>query len=212
MRGKTNRFRKIILAAAITAGSSSAYATPIPVSFDLQLANPSVGIFRLTNTSPSAEITGFSATIGDASKNFDLVNNINAFTDPGFDLAWTLNSPDMLQDNIRSDVVNWSLTGFDPGDRFDFNVDIDDDVLGNTSELFDQVLFNNGASPNSVITVWFADGGITGSVSMTLPDVAPTSARYDYSAAGQIPEPATLFLVALGMAGIGLRGRRRKRV
>lgn len=180
------------------------------MSFDLQIANPSTAIFRLTNTSTSAQITGFSATIGDTGKNFDLVNNINAFADPGLDLAWTLNSPDTLQDNVRSDIVSWSLTGFDPGDRFDFNADIDDDIIGNTPESFDQILFNNGVLPNSVITVWFADGGITGSISMALPD-ATSAARYDYSAAGQIPEPATLFLVALGMAGIGLRGRRKKK-
>jgi hypothetical protein len=204
MRKKNNFFIKIILASALAAVSTCAVA--ITVSFDLQIANPSTAIFRLTNTSSSAEITGFSATIGDTTKNFDLVNNIAAYTDTGSTLAWTLNSPDLLQDNVRSDVVDWTLTGFDPGDRFDFNVDIDDDMLGNTNEVFNQVFFNNGMSPNSVITVWFTDGGATGSISMTLPDDStPNKARYDYSGTGQIPEPPTLLLLAIGMAGIGFK-------
>jgi hypothetical protein len=207
MRIGSSLFKQLIFASAIVTTSNSVYATPIPVSFDLQIANRSTAIFRLTNTSSSAQITGFSATIGDTSKNFDLVSNVGAFTDTGATLAWTLINPDMQQDNVRSDIVDWSFTGFDPGDRFDFNADIDDDTLGNTNELFDQVLFNNGALPNSVISVQFTDGGVVGSVNMTLPDVTPTQTRYDFSATGHIPEPATLFLVATGIAGIAAQRR-----
>jgi hypothetical protein len=58
------------------------------VSFDLQLANPATAIFRLTNTSSTAQITGFSATIGDTDKNYDLVGSVAAATDTRYGRFW----------------------------------------------------------------------------------------------------------------------------
>ena len=57
MTGKISLFEKIIVAATFAGVANYAYA--VPVSFDLQIANPATSIFRLSNTSVSAEILDF---------------------------------------------------------------------------------------------------------------------------------------------------------
>ena len=161
------------------------------ISFNLEIANPAVAIFRLENTSPVAttQITDFSVTIGDTMYNFDLVTNQTILSDTGSMLEPTLVEGDTSHDGVRTDQIQYSFTGFDPTDRFSFNADIDQDSA-NTSELFDQILFNNGSADNAIITVSFVDGLETGTLSFMLPDDPEPKAVYTFDVSGEtVPFP-----------------------
>lgn len=70
------------------------------------------------------------------------------------------------------------------------------------------MFFNNGAAPNSVVTVGFSTGDI---IDFTLPDgVAP----YSYSQSSDtsvVPVPAAMPLLAGGLGVMGLVGWRRRK-
>ena len=62
--------------------------------------------------------------------------------------------------NVRSDAIDVDFTvGLAPGGAFQFFTDLDIDSRNTTSD-FRSILFNNGSSPNAVLTVSFADGTI----------------------------------------------------
>jgi len=205
--------RKILVITPLIIFLTTSNAMATMIGFDLQLANPAVSIFRVTNTSLTATITGLSVSIGDTSKNFDLVNGVNAFIDSGTALSESLSTPDTIQGGLRDDSIQWSFTGYDPGDRFDFVGDIDDDVLGNTIESFDSVLFNNGVNPNALFSVNFLDGGTARTLSLTLPDGPSGQPRYNFSVqSAPVPEPSTIILMGSGIIGlVGFNYRRNKK-
>ncbi len=190
--------------------SSNAFSATI--SFNLELANPGVSIFRLKNTSPTAEITGFSVTIGDTDYNFDKVYDENTLIDPDGDLLAVLVTGDAVQGEIRTDLAEYSFTGFDPGDRFQFTTDIDLDGA-NTDELFNTVFFNNGDADNAVISVSFLAGSESGILSLTLEDDdTPDITNYFYDVSGETaPVPAPLSILLLGGGFLSLLGIRRVR-
>lgn len=192
-----------ILVGLVPGGVPNAYS--VPISFNLEIANPAVTIFRLQNTSTgtSAQITDFSVTIGNLAYNFDLVSNQQILSNTGSMLMPSLLMGDTSQDGVRTDLLQYSFTGFDPTDRFAFNADIDKDNT-NTSELFDQILFNNGAAGNAIVSVSFLDGLETGTLSLTLPDDLVQKTRYIYDVSGQtapIPEPSTMLMLGSGFVG-----------
>lgn len=119
---------------------------------------------RLTvwNLSRNLRITRFQMTIGDTTKSFDSASNFSA--SPG--VSATVSSPDTINGGARSPSLNITVSGFEPARYFSADVDFDG-AASDTVENFRTTLFNNGASPNAVITVTASDGS---TASLTLPD------------------------------------------
>ena len=123
-------------------------------------------------------------------------------------------------DRQRPDQIAMSFVGFNPGDIFRFQADIDRDST-NTYSDYRRTLFNNGGHPNSILTVNFRHGSQLGSLALTLPDRRNETSPYTYAASGQlatdaivadVPEPGTLALLGAGLAGVVAIGcKRRKR-
>lgn len=137
-------------------------------------------------------ITEFHLTIGDESKNFDSSDLL--FLDP--DLSLTLQSPDDVNDFIRSDVLSWFCDGFLDDVAFTSKIDIDSDD-GPATVDWQTTLFNNGDMPNAVLSVTWGNGIIE---SMIFPDDLDRDpfAPYRIVLAEPVPEPATLLLLVSG--------------
>lgn len=183
----------------LTAFPLSANAQAIGYVLDV-FGSTNIPTFALTNSSDTANIESFSMTIGDTSRNFDTGTVTSA---PG--ISFTLNSPDTnLSGGIRSDLVDFSFSfGFEPGATFSFTADVDIDS-SNTTQDYRSVLFNNGAAPNSVITLGFS-GGLN--LSQEMPDASFLSS-YSFSQSEVIPGPAIAPLV-FGLVAAFVTVRRR---
>lgn len=172
-------------------------ATALP-SFQLEITGNSATFdnpfFNFDNTSSAGEqITGLTVTVGDTSKNFDgstnQTHNIGGFT---------LNSPDTNNGGgVRSNFVQYTFTGFDAGEFFNFQADLDPDSFDNPNQNFRTILFNNGGNPNSVVTVSFSNGE---DLVLELPDGNTSDASYVFNQASAVPEPSSLILM-LSMIG-----------
>ena len=216
--------RAKLFAATIAAGvgafgwGQSADASVIGYTLDIN--NPvfntanrvnNVPDFRLTNTSDTASITTFSLTIGDNDFHYDFVRSQSAFNDTGAVLSFTLNNPDFTNDHVGDGLIDYVFSGFDPGDAFQFEADVDPHV-GNVVQDYRQILF-----PNALVTVSFSDGNSL-SQSLAPADIDLAGYRFgqtfDATQAPRpqvdLPEPGTLALFSLGLTGLGL-GARRKR-
>lgn len=213
-----------LFAAAVAAGMGvfgwSQSADALVIGYTLDINNPvfntanrvnNVPDFRLTNNSDTASITAFNLTIGDTAFHYDFVRSQSAFTDTGALLSFTVNSPDLANDQVGSDALDYIFAGFDPGDAFQFEADVDPDV-GNVVQDYRRILF-----PNAELTVSFSDGN---SLSQTLAPADTGLAGYrfaqrlDTSLRPQLqsvlPEPGTLALFGLGLAGLGMAARRKR--
>jgi hypothetical protein len=189
--------------------SSHAYSLTIGYTIELS-GRENVPTIKLINDSDSALITSFKITIGDTGYNFDLIENIVL----GSVASYTLDSPDLRNSYTRSDYVYFdSFTGFDPGEVFQFDADVDIDSA-NTTEDYRYTLFDLGGSDdtdNSLITVTFSDNTV---LSGNLPDFGNSyvAAFYTFSqstsSTSPVPEPATMLLLGSGL--VGLAGFRRK--
>jgi hypothetical protein len=113
--------------------------------------NTNVPTFTLKNTGTLA-IDEFTFTIGDTTRNFDSVEVVDI--QPGGLI--TIDQPDTGDDGVRSDAIGLRFTSFDPGEEAVWRADVDPDNA-NVGQDFTQVFYNNGAAPNSVATVTFAD-------------------------------------------------------
>lgn len=213
-----------VLAALVLAPAlGSAGAATVTASFDFTLSgNANVPTMTLLNSSTGDfRITGFSLTVGHAQRGWDFVQNL---TGPAGGSA-TLNSPDALDGNARSDVIDIDFGGFDPTLQASWTADLDG-VNSNTTYNYRNSLFNNGTQPNAVLTVDFEAFGATlagvspFSLGFALPDNASsTLTSYSFSdlrefsignGSNDVPEPGVLSLVLAGLLGLHWSTQRRR--
>ncbi|MDB4978558.1 MAG: hypothetical protein JWM56_744 [Candidatus Peribacteria bacterium] len=162
-------------------------------------------LFTGLNNGPE-EITGLSLTIGDMSKNFDYAR----ITTQSSGLGITLLSPDTLNNAGRSDVLEWSFTGFTRSRSFGADIDIDRDT-GSATVDWQTTLFNNGSLANAQLTVHWAAGPES---SVILPDSPGRNVFAPYtlsvSPSRAVPGPASLPLLLLGGIGSACVWRRKR--
>lgn len=162
--------------------------------------------FTLENISMSAvQITDFNLTIGAAATHFyDFVRLQSVFNDPSGDLVFTLNSPELINDSIGDPAIDYDFTGFDPGDIFQFEVDVDP-LVGDITVDYREILF-----PSAVLTVGFSNGE---TLSQILNPSDTNLAGYNFTQTSQsksVPEPSSIGALALlGLGAVVARCRRR---
>ena len=188
-----------------------ASAATIGYSLDVNVASLNILRFTLENTSADQQITGLEITVGDTAYLIDdSFLFLSGTSDPGGDLTVSVNAPNpnVQADLVDADLLSFSFTGFDPGDRFAFDMDLDLD--GTNSVVTQTVLYNNGAAPNSQVTVDFTSGQL----SMAMPDdPALSGSVFNLSQSGTpilaVAEPASLGLFALALVGLSALRRAR---
>lgn len=190
-------------ALAATLGYTLTINNPV---FNPANGNQNVPDFELTNTSQAgAQITGFQLSIGDTSANFDFVRIQTAFIDPGNDLSFALNTVGTVNNGIGDDILDYSFTGFDPGDVFRFEVDVDRDVGGPITDFRD-VLF-----PTATAFLTFSSGS---TLSTTLNPADPNSGTFTFEdvtiAPVPLPGSAPLLALAALMSALILRKKPRR--
>ena len=183
-----------------TAAPAAALSTGYTLEID---GNTNVPVVQVTNTSTSALLNSFGLTIGDTAYNFDYAGSIGA--DVGT-IGFTLVTGDTANGGARTALLQFTLTGFDPGEVFGFETDIDPDNT-NTIVDFRDVFFNNGTAPNAVFSVGFSDGT---TFALTLPDDVEKSSYTFSESVSDVPLPAALPLLGAGLAGLGFVARRRR--
>ena len=190
-------------AAATTVGFSLSINDPV---FNPANGNLNVPDFQLENTSEPGsglQISDFTLTIGDTNFNFDFVRIQTAFNDPGNDLGFTLNTVGTSNNGIGDDVLDYDFTGFDSGDIFRFEVDVDPDS-GSPSQDFRAVLF-----PNAVLDVTFSDGTV---LSQNLAPSSTSGSAFSFDEVAVVPLPSALALyLGGGLIGAGVLQARRQR-
>lgn len=192
-----------ILVSLVATGAAHSATT----GFTLNISgDTNVPTLQLTNDSTSALLTGFNLSIGNTAFNFDAAY----FVVPGTVDRWTLVSPDANDGGVtRTDLLQFTFAGFDPGEVFQFRADVDRDS-SNTTENYRTVLFNNGSAPNAVATAFFSDGK---TLMATFPDASATQTSFTISASqgvGVVPLPAGLPLLLAGLGTLALIRARRK--
>lgn len=191
---------------------SGAAASAATIGFEVRLGgrNTDAPNVRITNLSDTAHLTGISVHIGDTRYNFDAMYRFRLPT--GVDFT-RVQGDARRRGRGRENVVAATFTNFAPTDRVRFRLELDRDGQGNTDEDYRMILFNSRTAPNAQFTATFSNNQ---TLDLTLPD-APERRSYRYSntaAASQplppVPLPAGFPLMALGIAGLGLVGMRRK--
>jgi len=176
--------------------------------FNSANGNNNVPDFELENISDPGsgrQITDFTLTIGDTSFNFDFVRIEAIFRDPLGDLNSTLNTVGRTNDHVGEDVLDYDFTGFDPGDIFRFEVDVDPDS-GSPSQDFRNVLFQGG-----IASVTFSDG-IIASEALSPANSGASSFGFTPTGTAPVPLPGGIALylgigAAFGIAGAVARRR-----
>lgn len=212
--------KKVVLGGCLTIGlMASAPAMAATYGYELSINDPifnstsgdlNVPDFTLANMSDlgsGIDILGFSLTIGDVSFNYDFVRVTNILTDTGAALTPTLNTVGTANDGIGDDVLDFSFTGFNPLDVYQFEVDVDPDT-GTPSQDYRDALF-----PTAEVSVTFSNGQ-TLSQFLNPADTTPVGYTFDqYVTPAVVPLPAglPLYLGALFVAG-AFTVRKRKEV
>ncbi|MBM7068746.1 hypothetical protein [Actibacterium sp. 188UL27-1] len=193
-------------ALAVTFGYQMSINDPI---FNSTNGNANVPDFQLENISDLGSgigITDFSLTIGNTGFNYDFVRIQSVFTDPMGDLKATLNTVGTVNDGVGDDLLDYDFTGFDAGDAFRFEVDVDPDS-GSPTQDFRQVLF-----PTALLSVTFSNGS---TLSQNLAPANTGVTGYRFAQTETIPAPVPLpgslaLYLSAGLVGGGLMLRRRK--
>ena len=190
----------------VACGLSLMCATPVmaaTLGYELTVNDPifnsangnlNVPDFQLTNTSDSGvQITDFELTIGNTAFNYDFVRIQGALIDPAGDLSFSLNSVGTTNDGVGDDVLLYSFLGFDPGDVFRFEVDVDPDSGGPSVDYRDALF------PTATALVTFSNGSVL-STDFTGEDPSTTNQTLAASAVAPVPLPGGLPL--MGIAGL----------
>ena len=160
------RFRSLFAALGLVSFAGVAQGDVSDLLFTVRIGgDANVPTISITNNSPTLEITRVEFTIGNTSKNFD--GGTQTQTPPP---GGSIDARVPLA-GTRSDSTAMNLSGFGPGETFNFDVDIDRDASPqDTVENYSTVFFNNGSAANSVVRVWSG----ASSAEITLEDNAPT--------------------------------------
>ena len=196
-----------VLAPVVAIASSARADTVAFTAFfsgdEIAIQNDSVGAWI---------ITAFSVTIGDTGFNYDASNGVFAVGSG----TSVLVSPDGADDGVRSDLLSFTFTGFDPGERFDTDNDIDPDSGNAACCDAAGVLFDNGATQNANVSVTFQNLLYPDKfpeyefllLDSTLPECEGSSQCQASANFELLPEPG--FLLLLGASAAALAARRRR--
>lgn len=201
-------------AMAATLGYELSINTPVFNSANGNLNVPDFQLENISDAGTGVQITDFVLTIGNTDFNYDFVRIENVFNDPTADLIATLNGTNLEfepntsgpgNNGVGDDAVDYDFTGFDEGDIFRFEVDVDPDA-GNPSQDFRDALF-----PAAQVSVTFSNGSV---LSQFLNPSSTSLQGYVFEQTetiAPVPLPAgmPLYLGAL-MIGGGLAARKRK--
>ena len=157
----------------------------------------------IQNDSDTYGITAVSVTIGDTAFNYDASNGSFGAAAGSFVLL----SPDTIDDGVRSDLLSYTFTGFDPGERFGTVNDIDPDSGNSACCAANGVLFNNGAADNAEISVTFSNTLFLDTVANDTDLACDVFGQCSASANFDLPEPGLVLL--LGASAAALVARRR---
>jgi hypothetical protein len=153
--------------------------------------------------SGGALISALCITIGDTVYNFDS-STVSSAIGIGYDLI----IPDTNSTGgVRSDEIRFTFTVFDNDEKFRFTGEIDVDNA-NTSEIWHVIMINNGALPNSILSVDFADHH---HVDLVLPDAPAPITDYSVSYQADLATPLPASALLFGSVLSGLIVIRRKR-
>lgn len=175
-------------------------------------------VIQIRNESTSgAALTGFSLTINDNSHVFDwaVLESAGRMDGSAFNgLAWTQILPELPDNNSLggldpvSSVLQYAFEGFDVGEYFEFQTDIDPGIVD-----FRPILFNP-ATP-ATVSFTFSDGtSVSHALASGVSLAGPGNQRnfqIPLQIPALIPEPAFLQLGALGAMGAMGFFRARKR-
>ena len=153
--------------------------------------------------SGDALISALYISIGDNNYNFD---SSTVTSSTGIDYSLVI--PDTNSNGgIRSDEIRFTFTDFGNNEKFRFTGEIDIDNA-NTSEIWHVIMINNGALPNSILSVDFADHH---HVDLTLPDAPVPINDYSVSYQADLATPLPASALLLGSVLSGLIILRRKK-
>jgi hypothetical protein len=176
--------------------------------------NFNVPKITLTNTSTTGEqIVEFRMSVGHPDFIFDFVADLSsnpagraANVASEAQTGATLTVGNRINSVGAFDEVAWSFSDFLVGESLVFEIDVDPRTGGPTADAR-TVLFDNGAHPNAVVFVRFADGSTD---TLVLPDAGVPSPGYSFGGIGSpaVPEPSVALLIAAGLAALRRVARR----